>query len=189
MEVVVADDQLSLAIGKKGQNVRLASKLTGWKIDIKSESKMEKISSEILETFKGLPSIGDVASRVLYNEGFRSIKDVAEVDPEELAKVLEIEKEKAEEVVEGAIRMIQKEEGTEVTQKIPPAGQPALDPVDRIEGVGEKTAEILKANGFATIQDVLQTNVESLSALPGIGTKKAEKLLQSAKRYAEGNQE
>jgi N utilization substance protein A len=190
MEVVVADDQLSLAIGKKGQNVRLASKLTGWKIDIKSESKMEKISNEILETFKGLPSIGDVASRVLYNEGFRSIKEVAEVDPEELAKVLEIEKEKAEEVVEGALRMIQKEEGTEVTQKIPPpAGQPALDPVDRMEGVGEKTAEILKANGFTTVQDILQTNVEGLSALPGIGIKKAEKLIQSAKRYAEGNQE
>jgi N utilization substance protein A len=189
MEVVVADDQLSLAIGKKGQNVRLASKLTGWKIDIKSESKMEKISNEILETFKGLPSIGDVASRVLYNEGFRSIKEVAEVDPEELAKVLEIEKEKAEEVVKGALRMIQKEEGTEVTQKIVPAGQPALDPVDRIEGVGEKTAEILKANGFTTVQDILQANVESLSALPGIGTKKAEKLIQSAKRYAEGNQE
>jgi N utilization substance protein A len=53
MEVVVADDQLSLAIGKKGQNVRLGSKLTGWKIDIKSESRMEKISSEILERFKG----------------------------------------------------------------------------------------------------------------------------------------
>ena len=190
MEVVVADDQLSLAIGKKGQNVRLASKLTGWKIDIKSESKMEKISSEIFELFKGLPSIGDVASRVLYNEGFRSIKEVAEVDPEELAKVLEIEKEKAEEVVEGALRMIQNQEGTQVTQKIlPPAGQPTLDPVDRMEGVGEKTAEILKANGFTTVEDILQTNVESLSALPGIGTKKAGKLIQSAQRYAEGNRE
>jgi N utilization substance protein A len=190
MEVVVADDQLSLAIGKKGQNVRLASKLTGWKIDIKSESKMEKISNEILETFKGLPSIGDVASRVLYNEGFRSIKEVAEVDPEELAKVLEIEKEKAEEVVEGALRMIQKEEGMEVSQNIlPAAGQPVLDPVDRMEGVGEKTAELLKANGFTTVQDVLQANVESLSALPGIGNKKAENLIQSAKRYAEGNRE
>ena len=79
MEVVVADDQLSLAIGKKGQNVRLASKLTGWKIDIKSESKMEKISADILEQFKQLPSIGDVTGRILYNEGFRSMKELAEV--------------------------------------------------------------------------------------------------------------
>ena len=188
MEVVVADDQLSLAIGKKGQNVRLASKLTGWKIDIKSESKMEKISSEILESLKGLPHIGDVASRVLYNEGFRSIKEVAEVDPEELARVLEIEKEKAMEIVESALRMIQKEEGAKVSQEgYSTCGEPALDPVDRIEGVGEKTAEILKANGFQTVQDILKTNVERLSALPGIGIKKAEKLIQSAQHYIEGS--
>jgi N utilization substance protein A len=174
MEVVVADDQLSLSIGKKGQNVRLASKLTGWKIDIKSETKMEKISNEILERFKGLPHIGDVASRILYNEGFRSIKEVAEVDPEELAKVLEIEKEKAIEIVESAHRMIQKEEDTKVTQ-------------EGIQVVGEKTAGILKANGFQIVQDILRTDVERLSALPGIGVKKAEKLIQSAQHYIEGS--
>jgi N utilization substance protein A len=187
MEVVVADDQLSLAIGKKGQNVRLASKLTGWKIDIKSESRMEKISSEIFEKFKGLPDIGDVASRILYNEGFRSIKEVAEVDPEELAKVLGLEKEKAMEIVERAIQMSQREEGKEVGQEaLPAAGDPSLDPVDRMEGVGEKTAQILEANGFKTVHDILKTNVEKLSDLPGIGIKKAEKLIQSAKQYIEG---
>jgi N utilization substance protein A len=190
MEVVVADDQLSLAIGKKGQNVRLGSKLTGWKIDIKSESKMEKISNEILERFKGLPYIGDVASRILYNEGFRSINEVAEVDPEELAKALGIEKEKAIEIAESALRMIQKEEGTKVSEEgIPSAGDASLHPVDQIEGVGEKTAEILKANGFQTVQDVLKTNVERLSALPGIGIKKAEKLIQSAQHYVEESKE
>jgi N utilization substance protein A len=187
MEVVVADDQLSLAIGKKGQNVRLGSKLTGWKIDIKSESRMEKISSEILEKFQNLPHIRDVASRILYNEGFRSIKELAEVDPEELARVLEIEKEKAMEIVEGANRMSQKEEVTELGQDVlPTPGDPALDPVDRMEGVGEKTAQILDANGFKTIHDILETNIEKLSALPGIGAKRAGRLIQSAKDYIEG---
>jgi len=187
MEVVVADDQLSLSIGKKGQNVRLASKLTSWKIDIKSESRMEKISSEILEKFQTLPHIGDVASRILYNEGFRSVKEVAEVDPEDLARVLEIEKEKAMEIVEGANRMSQKEEVTEVGGDVlPTTGAPALDPVDRMEGVGEKTAQILDANGFKTIHDILETDVEKLSALPGIGAKRAGKLIQSAKNYIEG---
>jgi N utilization substance protein A len=187
MEVVVADDQLSLAIGKKGQNVRLASKLTGWKIDIKSESKMEKISGEILERFKGLPHIGDVTSRILYNEGFRSVKEVSEVDPEELAKVLEIENEKAAEIVEEALRLIQKEEGSDIViEGAPSSKEPSLDPVVRIEGVGEKTAAILEANGFQTVQDILKTNAESLSALPGIGAKKATKLIQSAQRYAQG---
>ncbi|NWG02775.1 MAG: transcription termination/antitermination protein NusA [Syntrophaceae bacterium] len=187
MEVVVADDQLSLAIGKKGQNVRLASKLTGWKIDIKSESKMEKISNEILEAFKSLPHVGDVASRILYNEGFRSIKEVAEVDPEELAKVLEIEKEKALEIVKGAIEASPKEGGPalETVGPIAPA-DPALDPVDHIEGVGEKTAQILEASGLRTVQDILEASSEKLSQLQGIGMKKAEKLIQSANQYIHG---
>jgi N utilization substance protein A len=188
MEVVVADDQLSLAIGKKGQNVRLASRLTGWKIDIKSESKMEKISSEILESFKGLPYIGDVTSRILYNEGFRSIKDVSEVDPEELVRFLEVEKEKAVEIVTAAHQMVQKEEGVEKKdEEVPPPGDLALDPVDQIDGVGEKTAEVLGSNGFKTVQDILKTDVERLSTLPGIGVKKAEKLIQAAQRYVKGS--
>jgi N utilization substance protein A len=187
MEVVVADDQLSLAIGKKGQNVRLASKLTGWKIDIKSESRMEKISSEILEKFSGLPYVGDVASRILYNEGFRSIKELAEVDPEELAKVLGIEKEKAAEIVEGAVQISKKEEGTGVAQEtVRTAVDPGSDPVDRMEGVGGKTSQLLEENGFKTVHDILETNSEKLSAIPGIGIKKAEKLIQSAKKYIEG---
>jgi N utilization substance protein A len=187
MEVVVADDQLSLAIGKKGQNVRLASKLSGWKIDIKSESRMEKISSEILEKFKGLPHIGDVASRILYNEGFRSIKEVGEVDPEELAKVLELEKEKAAEIVGVAIQMSQREGSAGAAQEaLPAAGDSVSDPVGRMEGVGEKTAQILEANGFKTVHDILETNIEKLSTLPGIGIKKAERLIQSAKQYIEG---
>ena len=188
MEVVVADDQLSLAIGKRGQNVRLASKLTGWKIDIKSESKMEKISSEILEGFKNLPYMGDVHARVLYNEGFRSVKELGEVDPEELAKVLGIEKEKAVEIVEAAQRMTRQEEAPKEAppEELATSEAPAPGPLDQIEGVGEKTAEILKTHGLNTVQDILKADVESLSALPGIGIKKAEKLIQAAQRYAEG---
>ena len=185
MEVIVADDQLSLAIGKKGQNVRLASKLTGWKIDIKSESKMEKISGEILESFKQLPYIGDVTSRILYNEGFRSIREIAEVDPEELAKILGIEKEKALEIIQRAGESMQVEAPESKGEEVPPPHDAASDSVDRIEGVGEKTAEILRTNGFQTIQDLLKVDIERLSSLPGIGPKRAEKLLQSARRVIE----
>jgi ERCC4-type nuclease len=160
--------------------------LTGWKIDIKSESRIEKIYNEILEGFKNLLHIGDVQSRVLYNEGIRSIKEVAEIDPEELAKVLEIEKEKALEIVASAGEVVQKEGGTEIREEnVPSAGGPAFDPVGQIEGVGEKTANLLETSGFKTVQDILKTEVERLSALPGIGVKRAEKLIQSAQRYVE----
>lgn len=186
MEMVVADDQLSLAIGKRGQNVRLASKLTGWRLDIKSESKMEKISSEILERFKDLPHIGDVSSRVLYNEGFRSIKELAEIDPEELAKLLEIEKEKAVEIVKSAYQMTQKEGGDKPEGEVSLPDEPPLsDDIEQVEGIGDKTAEVLKAHGIKNVNDLLEAQVQKLSTLPGIGVKKAEKLIQSATQYVE----
>ena len=186
MEVIVADEQLSLAIGKRGQNVRLASKLTGWKIDIKSESKMEKISAEILESFKGLPYIGDVTSRVLYNEGFRSVKDIAEVDPEDLARVLEIDKEKALEITEKARELGRSEGKPDEAGAPPPAPAGAgIESVDRLEGVGEKTADVLRSGGFQTVQDILNSDAEKLSDLPGIGVKKAEKLIQAAQEYSQ----
>jgi ERCC4-type nuclease len=141
-----------------------------------------------LESFKGLPHVGDVTSRVLYNEGFRSVKEVAEVDPEELAKVLDIGKEKAIEMVETALRLIQGEAKPEGSEEgsLPPRAPDGLvlDPVDRLEGVGEKTAEILKSHGFGAIQDILKSDAERLSALPGIGVKKAEKLIQNAQTYS-----
>jgi Holliday junction resolvasome RuvABC DNA-binding subunit len=84
--------------------------------------------------------------------------------------------------------MGQKEEGTEVSpQSAPSPGGPIFDPVSQIEGVGEKTAELLETHGFKTVQDILKTDSEKLSTLPGIGIKKAEKLIQSAQRYVEGS--
>jgi transcription termination factor NusA len=151
---------------------------------------MEKISAEILEIFKGLPYIGDVTSRVLYNEGFRSLKEVAEVDPEELAKVLDLDREKAREIVARASELLQTPPPETPAPEPEAAATPApsggaSDPVDRIEGVGEKTAEVLAASGFETVQDVLNSDIEGLSALPGIGAKKAEKLIQSAQEYSD----
>lgn len=86
MEVIVDDDQLSLAIGRRGQNVRLASQLTDWKIDIKTESKVRKEQQEVLTLLMSLPSISEVTANLLYNEGFYTLEDVAFADPESLVK-------------------------------------------------------------------------------------------------------
>jgi N utilization substance protein A len=112
MEVIVEDDQLSLAIGRRGQHVRLAAKLTGWKIDIRSEPKAEKI----------VPELDQIASR-------------------------------------------------------------GMDPVDRVAGVGEKTAQLLNAAGYLTVADICQATPEQLSKIEGIGLKKAEKLIDAAKAH------
>ncbi len=86
MEVIVDDDQLSLAIGRRGQNVRLASQLTEWKIDIKTESKVKKEQQEVISLLMSLPSVGEVTANLLHNEGFYTLEDIAFSDPENLMK-------------------------------------------------------------------------------------------------------
>ena len=95
MEIIVADDQLSLAIGKKGQNVRLAARLSGWKIDIKSESKVAGITEEIYKSLIDIPGIGDSTADALYNSGFFSAQDIVSTNIEELTKIEGIGEKKA----------------------------------------------------------------------------------------------
>ena len=87
MEVIVDDDQLSLAIGRKGQNVRLASQLTEWKIDIKTESRVKQEQQEVLSLLTSLPSVSEVTASLLYNDGFYSLEHIAFCEPDMLMKV------------------------------------------------------------------------------------------------------
>jgi len=87
MEVIVPDDQLSLAIGKNGQNVRLAVKLTGWKIDVKSESMAVKQEEEGFRALMKIPGIGQVTAERLYREGLKSVATIAAADPEMLSSI------------------------------------------------------------------------------------------------------
>ncbi len=86
MEVIVDDDQLSLAIGRRGQNVRLASQLSDWKIDIKTESQVKREQQEVVSLLMTLPNVGEVTANLLYNEGFNSLEDIAFSDSEALVK-------------------------------------------------------------------------------------------------------
>ncbi|HCY19762.1 MAG: transcription termination/antitermination protein NusA [Deltaproteobacteria bacterium GWC2_42_51] len=136
MEVIVPDDQLSLAIGKKGQNVRLAAKLTGWKIDINTETEAKKMALE-----------------------------------------------------QAAIETTEKPAEAEVSEQETPATSDVSEERDisSLPGVGPKTLEALKNAGLNTAEDILNAGVESLSAISGIGAKKAEKLLEAARQLAEGH--
>ena len=86
MEVIVPDDQLSLAIGKRGQNVRLASRLVGWKLDVTSESKYSKSLKEGYLSLLRIPGVGEITASLLHEAGFTSAKEVAESNPEELTQ-------------------------------------------------------------------------------------------------------
>jgi N utilization substance protein A len=78
MDVIVPDDQLSLAIGRRGQNVRLAVQLTGWKIDIKSESKLRETALWLSEAVSIVEGCGDLEADLLLQQGITSLEDLAE---------------------------------------------------------------------------------------------------------------
>lgn len=101
MELVVPDDKLSLAIGKKGQNVRLASRLTGWRIDIHSESKLREMELRSLAEMAAVPGVGTEIAATLFQIGWRTLRDLAIADVDELAQVPGIDTpEQAENIVD-----------------------------------------------------------------------------------------
>lgn len=85
MQLIVPDDKLSLAIGKKGQNVRLASQLTGWRIDIHSETKVREMEARARASLAAIGGIGAETVEALFRADWRSAADVAKANPEEIA--------------------------------------------------------------------------------------------------------
>lgn len=155
MEVVVEDKQLSLAIGKKGQNVRLAAKLTGWRIDIKSEEeKRREVEAQFgeLEVPAGESADAGEASQ-------------AEAGPGEAAPAQAEGSEEAPANAEGGAA--------------PEASETPLPYA--LAGVGEKTVRKLVDGGFATLEALAAASAEQLSEIPGIGGKTAEKILAAAR--------
>jgi len=205
MEVIVEDDQLSLAIGKKGQNVRLASKLVGWKLDIKSSSKREKLFAEAIYALGSLPGVGLATAEILYQEGITSPKDLVNVGLDFLSNIPHLGPKTAEklynsalEVIKGGDVTIQKETVEDTKEEIveDTKEEKKEDTVEEIEavsvslgnleGVGEKTRELLVSGGFDDVKKIAESNIGELSDIDGIGEKKAESIIESAKKLLEG---
>ena len=106
--VIVPDDQLALAIGKQGQNVRLASKLIGYKLDILSQSKMGSKDKNAYKELMEIPGIGDITAKLLYQNGYVSIESVAGAGADKLAKDITVDNKKAEKIINSAIEYLEK---------------------------------------------------------------------------------
>jgi N utilization substance protein A len=113
MEVIVPDDQLSLAIGKRGQNVRLASRLVGWKIDVKSESKYSKSLKEGYLSLLSIPGVGEITANLLHEAGYTSAREVAETNQEELIQSTGLTEKKAASLITAAREMMAGGSGAE----------------------------------------------------------------------------
>lgn len=210
MEVIVADDQLSLAIGKRGQNVRLAAQLTGWRLDIKSEGKLEQELVGAKLAVANIPGIGPMRAEILVNEGVKSPLDVAALSPRTLQRLLNMEEADADKVIEESAR-IAKESGAKMPVRAQEGGgedlfaHAAADPrqkaevekpaeVDhgrndriklfsRLSGVGEATAHALADAGYGTIGDIIADSAEEVAQKTGLSIGIARTVQIAADRY------
>ncbi len=114
IEVVVPDDQLSLAIGRRGQNVRLASQLTGWDIDIMTEAeegeRRQKEFAERTQTFMEALDVDEMIAQLLASEGFATMEEVAYVELEEIASIEGFDEDTAQEIQDRAREFLERQE-------------------------------------------------------------------------------
>jgi transcription termination/antitermination protein NusA len=138
MEVIVPDDQLSLAIGKKGQNVRLASRLTGWKLDVRSESEAEDEARRARASLSAIPGLGDVSAELLYQYGFKSAEELAASDAETVGEVDGIGPERAIGILEAAREHVTRQQAAAEAAAAEAAAEPPPPPppAGEEEGLG-----------------------------------------------------
>ncbi len=108
--VLVRDDQLSLAIGKKGQNVRLASKLVGWDIEVMTQDELDDQLERSVAAFGQIPQITDELAEALVSQGFFSFEDLSVIEPDHLKQLSGLEDSDIESIIEFAEREAEREE-------------------------------------------------------------------------------
>jgi len=197
MEIIVPDDQLSLAIGRRGQNVRLASQLTGWKLDINSESRVKEMREFATKSFNAI-GVPEPTQEMLYSHGFRKSQDIATASPEMLTQfpgftvdmIGELQRKAREQAVvdaEEEIRLEQEREAARIAEaRRHPDDLSQEERMARVRGVGEKTIEQLKSAGYGTVEAInAEADVMKLAESTDLGIKKARQIKHAVGVYLE----
>ncbi len=196
MEIIVPDDQLSLAIGRKGQNVRLASQLTGWRLDIHSESRIQDIKARAWLSLKKVEGCNEFLLQTLYNHGIRSAQDLVESDRDFLLQFPGVELENIDRLLASAKTAAEQDREQEQQAKAESdhAAQVAniakrlqillrLDDagrLKRVRGVTDLNFEALCKANIVTIQQLADSDVTELSEQTGFSEKKSKQLKYAA---------
>lgn len=181
MDLAVAEEQVAQAIGRTGQNVRLASELTGWQINVMSAAELEakrnkeavSLRENLLQQLDIDPEIADI----LLREGFASVEDIAYVPAEEMLQVEEFDEEIVDALRQRAKDYLLTKAITEEAEH-----QPAADLL-ALEGMTEELAKSLASQGIKTREDLAEQSVADLLDVIEIPEEEAAKLILAARAH------
>ncbi len=179
MEVVVGDDQLSLAIGRRGQNVKLASKLTGWRIDVRSESVAEEESKRARKALESIPGIGFGESELLYQEGYRSAQEVASAPLEELIAIEGLDSERASEIIVGAREVV---ETLNSDDEADAEAEASMTDIHQLI-LPHDIKEALMRQGLDSIQELASLSADELTESAGLRPEEAELVCSATEAF------
>jgi N utilization substance protein A len=182
MDVAVEESNLSQAIGRGGQNVRLASELSGWELNVltleQAEQKGEEESKKILDRFMQRLDVGEDVANILVQEGFSNIEEVAYVPESELLEIEEFDEDIVSEIRRRArdallTQLIAKEEVLD-------ENRPQADLLN-LEGMTERLAYKLADKGLRTQEDLAELSVDELQEIDEISEEAAAELIMAAR--------
>ncbi|MGQ3891523.1 transcription termination factor NusA [Legionella sp. CNM-4043-24] len=181
MDLAVEKEQLSQAIGRNGQNVRLASQMTGWTLNVMTvedfNSKSQQESSKIINLFTTSLDIDEEFAQLLVNNGFSSLEEIAYVPKEELMVIEEFDDEIVEELRNRANDVL-------LALALSGGGDSTLtssDDIKAMEGMTDELAASLIAKGIKTVEDLAEQSVDELLDIEGMTEEKAGTLIMKAR--------
>jgi transcription termination/antitermination protein NusA len=180
MDVVVEEDQLALAIGKGGQNVRLASELTGWQLNIMTteerEQKSEQETSVVRSLFMEKLDVDEEVAEILVQEGFTSLDEVAYVPINEMLEIEAFDEETVNELRRRARNSLLTE-AIKSEETVEHAAEDLLG----MEGMDNQTARMLAAKGITTMDALADLATDELTEMTGMDPERANRLIMAAR--------
>jgi N utilization substance protein A len=183
MDVAVLEDQLAIAIGRGGQNVKLASELTGWTINVMTEeeagAKQEEEQGSLVETLMAALDLDEDIASVLVEEGFTGLEEVAYVPREEMLEIDGFDEEIVDELQSRAkdILLTQAIASEEKLEDAKPA-----DDLLNMEGMDQHLALVLASRGICTMEDLAEQGVDDIVGIEDIDEAKAAQLIMTARK-------
>jgi N utilization substance protein A len=184
MDIAVDEDKLSQAIGRGGQNIRLASQLTGWELNVMTaedqEKKNEQEAKELIEKFKDRLDVDEELATILVQEGFTSMEEVAYVPESELLEIEEFDQAIVEELRNRARDVLVTR--AIATEEVIDQAEPADDLLE-VEGMDRGLAFVLASRGVITREDLAEQSVDDLEEIKDLDPERAGELIMAARAH------